>query len=809
MSLADEDDVPEGAESEEIEAGKGKSSAYWQNRLKDAERAMEAWNRRCDNIDKLYANVEKLANLGRSREMQLFWANMQTLQPSIYARPPIPAVTVRFGDRRPVPRTAAELLERCSIVGFENSHLDRALRMVRNDLVRLGRGVLWPRYETKTDNGDGKKVCVDFKFRRDFLHDPARWWQEVGWVAAASYLTKQEMRKRFHKHSGKAYLDADYSRRKDNHGETVDYRTTAKVWEIWSKWDNRVFWVTEGCELILDDAEPHLTLDDFFPCPEPAYGTLQPESMVPVPDVMQYRDQLEEVNTLTGRISSLSDAVKVRGFYPAGAGDLGDAIEAAVKTLSDNVTLVPVSNWAMTGDGDANKLVVWWPLNQIVETIAQLVQLRQQLIQDIYEVSGVSDIQRGQSNPNETLGAQQLKAQTGSVRIRDRQEEMVRLSRDLTRINAEIMAEEFDAQSLLAMSQMELPSDSDIAAQVKALEGQAKQLQQAVAAEMAKPENQQAAQENPEEAQKALQEAEQRGQAILQQVEKTKGTVTIDQVMKLLRDQRLRPFILDIETDSTIVPDENAAKERATEYVTAMTGLFGALVPGVQQVPQLAPVAGELIKHVNGVFRVGRQFAQVVEEFTDQIQQTASQPQGPPPEQVKAEAEAQAQQARTQIEVQKGQADAAHTAAEAQRIQIENQARQQEIADKAATAEAQRQQQAEKHAQEMEAGALKNELAAIQLEQAEVNMMTSLVPAEGAAPPAGERPQRRATTSSRRIEEGLEALGARIDALAQAMVQQSASSQASIERLAQYITAPVVLERDEQGRPVGARKVMN
>ena len=84
-----------------------------------------------------------------------------------------------------------------------------------------------------------------------------------------------------------------------------------------------MIWVSEGCENILDEDDPHLELREFFPCPKPAYGTVQRGSLVPVPDVLQYRDQLEELNLLTGRIHALSDALEAKGFYPAGGARAG------------------------------------------------------------------------------------------------------------------------------------------------------------------------------------------------------------------------------------------------------------------------------------------------------------------------------------------------------------------------------------------------------------------------------------------------------------------------------------------------------
>jgi hypothetical protein len=40
----------------------------------------------------------------------------------------------------------------------------------------------WLRYETE----GGQKVCIEHLDRKDFLHEPARKWAEVGWVAAGS-----------------------------------------------------------------------------------------------------------------------------------------------------------------------------------------------------------------------------------------------------------------------------------------------------------------------------------------------------------------------------------------------------------------------------------------------------------------------------------------------------------------------------------------------------------------------------------------------------------------------------------------------
>jgi hypothetical protein len=655
----------EEAETEAEEPGQSKEpkdSKGWLDLLEQSEKAFSDYQAKCDSIDKLFGNLTRLASDGREREFQLFWANMGVLGPSVYSRPPVPVVTTRFKDRDPLKRTAAEMLERVLLTTIEQHDLDGLMLALRDDVNVIGRGVPWARLGEK--NGY-PCVYTDHVDRRDFRHDPVRRWGECDWVARCAWLTRGQARKRFFKTSGNAYKDAAYSKRKDTEqGNTYadqDSKLKAPFWELWSKSQNKVVWVTEGVEKCLDEGEPYLELENFFPCPEPCYATLQRNTLIPIPDVLFYKDQLEEIDQLTGRIAALGDALKVKGFYPSGAGNISDAIEAAIKSTENNVTLVPVANWNAMGNATAEDMVLWWPIEQVASTIKVLVELRKQLIDDVYQIVGLSDIMRGSTKPSETLGAQELKSQYGSVRIRDRQGEIVRVGRDIIRIAAEIIAENYDEKTLLEMSQMELPSNAEIMAQVQGLKAQSDALQAQTIQQI---------QQAPQEAQAIEQQAQQQFQAIAGQIEKLAQTVTQEKVIKFLRDNRMRCFNLDIETDSTIAPDENAQKQRATEYVTAMSGFLQQAVPAAAQVPQIAPLMSEMIQFVNKQFRIGRSMEQSVEEFADQMKQMASQPK-PDPNAAVAEAE----QAKIQLQHEQAMADKTN---EGKRLEIEG-------ADKAAT----------------------------------------------------------------------------------------------------------------------------
>src|SRR5215831_5582147 len=240
-----------------------RKSRAWLNLLQESETAFREWNDHCDRADKRYANIARLSTTGRAKEYQIYWANNEVLKPAIYACPPVPVVVPKFHDRRPVYQSASELLERCCQTAFDLTYVNEVMIQIRDDLAILSRGVPWVRYEGKGGKSyyDTERVCIEFKNRRDFLHSISRTWQEVWWVAAASYLTREEARQRFEESSGDCYQDADYCVDRDAKDiGGADNRERAKFWEIWNKRERRVVWVAEGCEDILDEDDPHLDL---------------------------------------------------------------------------------------------------------------------------------------------------------------------------------------------------------------------------------------------------------------------------------------------------------------------------------------------------------------------------------------------------------------------------------------------------------------------------------------------------------------------------------------------------------------------
>jgi hypothetical protein len=106
--------------------------------------------------------------------------------------------------------------------------------------------------------------------------------------------------------------------------------------------------------------------------------------------------------------------------------------------------------------------------------------------------------------------------------------------------------------------------------------------------------------------------------------------VTIDAVMRLLRDNPLRRFRMDIEADSTIAGDESQEKQDRAELISSLTKLIETWGPIVQAQPLMAPLAAELMQFGVRAFRVGRSLETIIEETSEKFIEASGQPKPPP-----------------------------------------------------------------------------------------------------------------------------------------------------------------------------------
>lgn len=613
-----------------------KSAQHWTDALTLAKKEFRPWEERGAKIVKRYRD-DRTETAGDKR-YNILWSNVRTLLPAVYAKKPKAQADRRYKDADPIGRTAAQILERCLQYEIDHySDYDAALKNSVQDRLLPGRGVAWIRYEehktapqaatageqagatgapkadakpqeTLTDDAKPKEALqyecspCDYVFWKDFRHSPARTWEEVTWVGRRVYLSRDEGNKRFTEEKFRlvplTHEPVGLQELRNETTANVDGMKKGIVWEIWDKPTASVVWIGEGCGTLLDEKADPLELDGFFPCPKPLYATLTTDTLVPVPDYAEYQDQAKEMDELTMRISMLTQACKVVGLYDASS----KAIARLLNEGTDN-TMIPVDTWAMFAEkGGIKGAVDWLPLDMVIQALAALYQAREACKQVIYEITGISDIIRGATNPNETLGAQEIKANYAGLRLKETQSDVARFASDLLRMKAQIICSFYRQESMIEMSGIKGTNDAQYA----------------------------------------------------------------DQAIALLQNEPIRNFRIEVATDSLVELDEREEQASRTEFISASSQFLERAVPAAQAIPEIAPLLGEMLLFFIRSFRAGRPMEAAFEEAVQKLSTKPQQPKQPSPEELKAQQAQQALQAKQQADAQALQAKQASEAQAAQ-----------------------------------------------------------------------------------------------------------------------------------------------
>lgn len=666
--------------------------AFWDMQEAIAAREERHWRRRGRAITKRYRD-ERDAAQKEGHRFNIFWSNVQTLKPALYGRTPAPDCERRFKDQDDTGRLAAEILERALDYCVESYGLDTAMRAAVEDRLIPGRGTLRilyvPRYgdaiddegeegdeegapsvvaeagdrgaQTPEGTADGKlqaeppaaepnsdeqppeplrevvweEARVKYVAWEDYCEGPARQWDEVPWVRYASYMTRAELVARFGKKGKKVNLDftpRGSAEREDS--VPPDAYKKAKVFETWDKAKREVvWWAPSTPEIILDRVEDPLKLRDFFPQPEPLLATTTTDKRIPVADYDEYRDQAKQIDRLSERIERLERALKVSGIYP---GEEKQTLQQLVDESTEN-RLIPVADWNHIVDkGGLQGMIQWMPIKEIAEALIRLYDARDRAKQVLYEITGIGDIIRGATSPDETYGAQRLKSQFTNLRLSEPQKAVSRLARDTIRILAQVIAGHFAPRTISMMTGypqlvpvpptpqppqvppallMQPPAPPPMGAAMPQ-PGPPGVPPQPPAAPPPDPAVQRALQAYLQERAQYLQAMQAVQQA---EAENQKRQSQFDAAIALLKNDVTNDFRIDIEADSTIAIDEQAEKTARVEMLEQMVPLLQEVIPVAQGNPALAQLARELVLFALRSFKVGRTLEESFEAAFDAI----------------------------------------------------------------------------------------------------------------------------------------------------------------------------------------------
>ena len=464
---------------------------FWSEELKASQKAREKWHKQGNKIVKRYLDARSTQVDGIADKtnipfrLNLFHSNVNTIKSMLYGNVPQVDVSRRYADSNDdVARVAAEAVERLlnNDIAENGQEYDTVLRSTLLDRLLPGLGCARVRYEFETETTeieiikDGQLVLeeseevteesapCDYFYWGDVLWGWGRNFSELPWLAYRSFLTKDEVKAR-----GEAWEEIadDLTYKKQLPTEEKDGTSDpdmasvwqkAEIWEIWDKEARKVHYVsiTGGVDKVIETKADPLELKQFFPSPPFFLANPTTSLYQPTPDFTLAQDLYNEIDLLQTRISILTTAVKAVGVYDSSA----EGIERIFTEGTDN-TLIPVSNWALFGEkGGLAGAIDWVPLNDIVNALEKLRQIRDETIGLLYQVTGMSDIMRGDAGQYEGVGQTELKAKMGSIRIQALQDEFAQFASDLLQLKYEVIARHFEPRTIAKMANMEYTMDA-------------------------------------------------------------------------------------------------------------------------------------------------------------------------------------------------------------------------------------------------------------------------------------------------------------------------------------------------------------
>ena len=420
----------------------------WIQRIKESEKREKYWRADAHAAEEMYANKDRALASSNQPETRtrfnILHSNVETIVPAIYNSSPEPDIRSRWISRNEEDSAAKDvgrLLERSIKVQTDDNELDEAVEMAVQDGFLAGRGVARVRYAADVEQvveGEGKDaVVIDqrtinerLEFEnvswRDFRMGPGTTWRDVQWVAFRLVLPKETVQDLT---DGEVL---DHETRYGNSTAATDdpereqHKDSLIIWEIWHKAERKVLFLREGDGMIIKREDDPLGLSGFFPMPRPLTPIHLTGETTPVCPYSIYRQLAEELDIISKRIKLITTGLKVRGVIVGDAPNLQELAEA-----NDNELVVGKDLEGIAQTGGLDNAISWWPIEQAVAVLQQLYQNRELTKQAIYEITGISDIIRGQTDPRETLGAQDIKTQWGSIRIQKMQRLVQRMVRDI------------------------------------------------------------------------------------------------------------------------------------------------------------------------------------------------------------------------------------------------------------------------------------------------------------------------------------------------------------------------------------------
>lgn len=604
---------------------KKSSAKYYAKQIEAAIDECETYFEQAKDAYKEYTFSETLGSKGqytsdraKHQHLPIFWSSIQTAKPSVYNQTPTPVAKRRFEDKDDVGRVGSLMIERLAMTMLDTTRFDQVMERLVEDRLVVSRGQARVYYDAEMEMSEesvdefgqlipAQEIVVKesvepvwLPYDSVFFTPACRDWSQVTWIAYEQYFDKREFKERFGQIVEQKWGDAwkekitfNYANRKD-HDDQPDHVMKeeagkfVKVYEIWNKKTKKVCWLAaDYTDEYLDEQDDLYNLNDFFPSIEPLQGTLSCDSIHPVPDYVQYRQILAGIDYLQSRERILIKALRAKGVYDASMPELIRLVREA-----DETDLVPVENFiAMQEKGGLANAIQYVDLSSLAQSLVNLYDAKERKKQELYEITGFSDIMRGSTSASESATAQQLKSEFGAVRLRETTKKIAFAAQELITKMVDLALARFQDQTILEMCGAEFFLEADKQFIMPALE--------------------------------------------------------------LIKQDKLRNYRIQIETDSTVSVSSNTEAGTRVEFLNNFANFAQQVINVSSTVPELLPAMSEAAMYAIRGMRQSAAIESSIDSSFEALKASMEQPAEPPPPDPKVELE----QAKLQIEQQKSGMD--------------------------------------------------------------------------------------------------------------------------------------------------------
>jgi len=570
------------------DANNPNQASYWLDQVAAHERRVGDWRNGSRRI------VQKFApKPDRAPRHATLWAHAESALPALYAQPPSIIARRRHRDADPDGRLAAEVLQRGASAVMEPSGYDESIGRAVLDLILVGRGAVWVRYDANdqpdvpvTRSGDqwvapdglpvpddlvvadesGAGVWVgetrdeiallDYVHWSDLAHSEHRTWHELtraGWVGRRTLMPPMQFRRRFGREGKPSPVASE-----DDYGLSGRRDDDVLVWEIWDTRSRDRIMVSPGIDEVLERRRDPYGLPEFLPCAI-VWGSRSNENLVPMADWTQVERLADEVEDSSERLGSLIQKVRMRGAFDNSAPNLARLLDGD----QDMVGVDSLQSLVGRGDGTLASLIQFVPLDPVVNAIAALYQSRDQSLATIREIGGFDG---GAQNPQGSATESRRRQLSAGRRLERRRRMVERFARNAARLLVGVTAR------LVPPERLREESAFDLLPEIAGLEPAARDERWA----------------------------------------------TVSELLKSPSSWRI-----DVETDSTIETDLSI-EERAG-FLSAIGDYLRYALPAGQSDPALAPALGQLLLYSARTWRAGRSVESVLEDYVAAVDARAQQ----------------------------------------------------------------------------------------------------------------------------------------------------------------------------------------